>query len=317
LANKFLTAKKHALDIGELNPRTFREYYKACEYILRVLGRKRAVADLRPVDFEKFARSMPATWGPVARGKMVQATRTVFGYAFNHDLIERPLKFGDFKRPSKKTLRLHRAKQGKRMFERDELARMLVYANPALEAMILLAVNCGLGNSDAASLPVCALDLDRGWLNFPRVKTGIPRRAKLWPETVEAIRQVIAVRPKPKDGADADLVFLTQRGARWVTVTMQKEEEGSIKVVTDDSVSKETRKLMKRLGISGRRSFYALRHTFETIGGESRDQVAVDAVMGHTDDSMGGVYRERISDERLAAVAEYVRQWLFEKAVGQ
>ena len=34
--------------------------------------------------------------------------------------------------------------------------------------------------------------------------------------------------------------------------------------------------------------FYAFRHTFETIGGESRDQVAVNHIMGHADVSMAG-----------------------------
>jgi integrase len=58
-------------------------------------------------------------------------------------------------------------------------------------------------------------------------------------------------------------------------------------------------------------SFYALRHTFETIAGGSRDQVAVDAVMGHADYSMAGEYRERIEDDRLEAVAAHVRKWLF------
>ena len=66
---------------------------------------------------------------------------------------------------------------------------------------------------------------------------------------------------------------------------------------------------MKRPGLS----FYALRHTFETIGGESRDQVAVDFIMGHApeDDDMGSHYRERISNERLVAVTNFVRTWLF------
>ena len=58
-------------------------------------------------------------------------------------------------------------------------------------------------------------------------------------------------------------------------------------------------------------NFYALRHTFETIAGESRDQVAVNHIMGHADQSMAGVYRERISDERLVAVTDCVRDWLF------
>ena len=52
---------------------------------------------------------------------------------------------------------------------------------------------------------------------------------------------------------------------------------------------------------------------FETIGGEARDQVAVDYIMGHVDTSMANAYRERISDERLSAVVEHVRKWLFPK----
>ena len=56
---------------------------------------------------------------------------------------------------------------------------------------------------------------------------------------------------------------------------------------------------MKRLGISVGRNFYALRHTFETIGGDAKDQVAVDHIMGHARDDMASVYRERISVKDL------------------
>ena len=58
--------------------------------------------------------------------------------------------------------------------------------------------------------------------------------------------------------------------------------------------------------------FDALRHTFETIGGQSRDQVAVDHIMGHTDQFMASHYQECISDERLRIVVDYVHGWLFE-----
>jgi len=57
--------------------------------------------------------------------------------------------------------------------------------------------------------------------------------------------------------------------------------------------------------------FYALHHTFERIGGESRDQVAIDHIMGHARDDMASLYRERISDERLKAVTDTIHDWLF------
>jgi len=73
--------------------------------------------------------------------------------------------------------------------------------------------------------------------------------------------------------------------------------------------------LLRSLGLyRPRLGFYALRHTFETIGGEAKDQVAVDHIMGHVRDDMASVYRERISDERLRAVTDHVRAWLWPPA---
>jgi hypothetical protein len=68
-------------------------------------------------------------------------------------------------------------------------------------------------------------------------------------------------------------------------------------------VTKEFRKVLDGLKLHRPRiSFYTLSHVCEAIGGESRDQVAVSAIMSHVDNSMAGNYRERISDERLVHV---------------
>jgi hypothetical protein len=45
--------------------------------------------------------------------------------------------------------------------------------------MMLLGLNAGFGNNDCAALPISALDLDAGSVDFPRPKTGIARRAPL------------------------------------------------------------------------------------------------------------------------------------------
>ena len=162
-------------------------------------------------------------------------------------------------------------------------------------------------------MPIKALDLKAGWLDYPRPKTAVLRRCPLWPETVAAVREAIEQRPRPKSHDHAGLVFVTKYGKPWGTRTVSKPDaKGMVRKNADDPVCKEFSKLLvilklKRPGLS----FYGLRHTFETIGGDSRDQVAVDAIMGHARDDMASVYRERIEDARLLAVTEHVRKWLF------
>ena len=73
------------------------------------------------------------------------------------------------------------------MFEADEIRRILDVAGPIRRAMVLLGANCGFGNTDVATLPQAAVDLDSGWIDFPRPKTEINRRVPLWPETVTAL----------------------------------------------------------------------------------------------------------------------------------
>jgi hypothetical protein len=84
--------------------------------------------------------------------------------------------------------------------------------------------------------------------------------------------------------------------------------------VLDDAIAKESAKLESGVGIDRKGvAFRAGCYTYETIGGKSRDQVAVDFIMGHARDDMASAYRERITDERLRAIAEHVRAWLLAK----
>ena len=130
------------------------------------------------------------------------------------------------------------------------------------------------------------------------------------------MKAAIEKRPKARDRIDAGLCFLTRRhGRRWVRVQGSKKDKSLTNAL--DALSQRFKKLMTELDINGHRGFYALRHTFETIAGESKDQVAVNSIMGHVDATMAGVYRERISDERLRAVVNTVREWLWPEEGGQ
>ena len=111
------------------------------------------------------------------------------------------------------------------MLEASELRRLLAAAGQTLRAMILLGVNCGFGNADVATLPKTAIDLKHGWVDFPRGKTGVPRRCPLWPQTITAVQEVILSRPKPRDKAHAGLVFLTKYGRPWRQAEQKAAEE--------------------------------------------------------------------------------------------
>ena len=308
LCNAFLSAKKMQLESDELSPRTFAEYHRFCVILVDHFGGDRRVDDLLPEDFQGLRRKLAARFAPITLKNAINYCRVVLKFAFDQRLIEKPVHFGQsFDRPSAKTLRKARHAAGPKVFTAGEAKRIHDAAKGQLKAMTLLGLNCGFGNSDCATLPRSALNLGAGWLDYPRPKTAIHRRIPLWPETVKSLEAVIADRPAAKDPVDADLVFLTRRGMRWVRTQQSRKSD---RMTNNDEISKAFSKLLKGLGIDSHRNFYALRHCFETIAGESKDQVAVDAIMGHVDPSMGAVYREGVSDERLTAAVNTVRAWL-------
>ena len=301
----FLNAKRHLVDTRELAQRTWDDYKDACDKLIDSLGKHRLVEDLRPEDFEGLRVRLAKGVGPVRLRDLIVRIKSVFRYCDDNELIGKAVRFGQgFKPPSQKAMRRVRNQKGPRMFEAEELQTILAEARQPLRSMILLGINCGYGNADVGRLPLSALDFEKGWVTFPRPKTEVPRRCPLWPETVASIREWLTVRPEPKNEALAGLVFITYKHQSWA-----KDDDRN-------PVSAEMRKLLNRLHINGNRNFYALRHTFETIGGETERQATVDFLMGHSprSDDMSAVYRERIGDDRLMAVTDHVRCWLFPPA---
>ncbi|HEX3998967.1 MAG TPA: tyrosine-type recombinase/integrase [Pirellulales bacterium] len=302
LCDHFLTAKEKLIASGELTRRTYDEYHATGDRLIKAFGATTGVYELHPEDFDKLRASIAKQWGPVRLGNEIQRVRTIFRFGLEADLIDRPVKLGpSFKKPNRKVMRKARAAKGPKMIEAAHLRKLIDAAGIPMKAFILLALNAGLGNNDVGRMPLpSAADLARGWIVYPRPKTGVERKFPLWPETLEAVKAAIKARPTPKTEEAKGLAFVTKYGGSWAKET------------TDNPVSKEFRKLLDehnlhRPGLG----FYSLRHIFATIGGESRDQSAVSSIMGHIDESMAGVYRESISDARLQAVVDHVHGWLF------
>jgi len=318
LCDRWLHYKRDRVQTGELTLRTWYDYQQTAQRVCDVLGKEQLVEELTPAEFERLRADFGQTWGPTRIGNSVTRTRMIFTYGFESGLLDKPIRYGPtFKVPNRKTLRKVKKVHGPRMFEADELLRIIKAAEQPIKAMVILAANSGMGNHDLATLPMSALDLERGWIDFARPKTEIDRKIPLWPETIAAIKEWLADRPEAKREEDAGLVFLTRqrrawfRGGRFV----DGEEGGPRAKGFDSPVSKVFKALLDSLGINGKRGFYCIRHNFETVAGDTGDQKAVDAVMGHTDSTMSAHYRERIDPERLRRVVEHVRTWLFAKEV--
>lgn len=122
--------------------------------------------------------------------------RSVFRFGFENGLLEKPIRFGvAFRKPLAEVIRQARIANGPRLFTPEEVQRALEHASPNMRAMVLLALNGGLGNTDLALLPIKAIDLKAGWLDDARSKTAIMRRIPLWPETVHARRARYRIDP--------------------------------------------------------------------------------------------------------------------------
>lgn len=140
------------------------------------------MSDLDACDFAAFRASFAKRLGPVALGNEINRVRMAFNYAFKNGLIDRPVRFGsEFARPSKKVLRLHRVEKGPSTLAASDIRKLIDAAGIPLEAMILLGINCGLGNTDGAGLNQSHLDLERahGWLTCSRrLPNGPPKASK-------------------------------------------------------------------------------------------------------------------------------------------
>jgi integrase len=322
LANEFLNAAASRRDAGRLASRTFADYHRVCGQVIGALGRDLPVAAVTREHFSALHRCLSDGVSATTLDGRIGIARSLFKFAYDEELIEQPLRLKALPRPEKRVLRVDRAKRGRRHFIASEIRAMLEAASTPLRAMILLGINCGLGNTDIAKLTKDAIDLDRRWLDYPRPKTGVSRRCPLWPETASAIQLAIQqqLQRGPVAAGVQHLLFVTRKGNPFVRSEEKVDENGSPVVTEHDAIVTSFKRLMAALGIAvPGLGFYGLRRSLETIGGETGHQVAVDHIMGHAPASgdMGAVYRQHVAESSLRSVTDYVRAWLFGPEVGE
>lgn len=298
LTDRYLVSKQR-----RLSPLAYRSAKVVCERMVRCFGADRAVTSLTADDFEAMLNEAAETMGPASLDDIVTRTKCVFNWARNSGRLDHIIRYGEFKLSSTAERLRDANEKGDKILPREDILKLIKAATVQMRAMIYLAINAGYGPTDLGSLKLS--DIDGGeWLSVPRKKTGAPRRCWLWPETRKAIADWLAVRPTDVPEEIAELVFFTKAKKSWVTTT------------TRNPVAEAFTYLAKKCDVK-HRGFYGLRHTHRTVSDESLDQPACGYIMGHIPPrrDMSSVYRKpkHISDDRIKAVCEVVRNWLLGK----
>jgi integrase len=303
LCDLFLYTKQRAVETGEFSERSFREYLRVGKLIASHFGHNAPVEKLSPADFGRFRSDLAKGRSVTSLANLVRISRMFFRFAETEELIPGRVRFGtQFSEPSKKAKKKHRnetrRRHGLRMFEAEEIRRLLYAADPVWRAMIYLGINCGFGNTDVSQLRIAQV---HPVMHYPRPKTGEDRVNVLWPETLQAVQHAITLRPEPRTPDLTDRVFLTRTGREWV-----RSQD-----YVNDEIAKRFSVLLtdcglKRPGLN----FYALRHTVVTIGEELADKPALSLMLGHADASIAAHYRERIDTDRLHAISNHIMLWL-------
>lgn len=290
--NAFFAAKKEMVSQGTMSQRTLTDYKRSVLSFGTFVGIDRLVESLTPEDFTKYKNHFAKSNNLVTTGNEITRIKSAFKWLVASKKIAQP-EFGpDFRKPPAKAVRKYRREKGLKLFTAEDIQAILDESGYRMKAMIFLGINCGYHNADIETLKLSTIlsAVKTGTIEHARTKTEVDRACPLWPETQNALNDWIQKRPDCK----SDLAFVLRDGAPLSSVN------------TD--VAKRFRSVRDAAGVR-LGGFSWLRKTFATYASESNDQVAVDFIMGHVDDSIPGIYRQLVRGKRLEKVVQVVREW--------
>jgi len=256
---------------------------KSMARMVEHFGGNRVPEDIQPIELAEFRRAAEKYRKEDDSLKVfLGKVRAVFNWGRANQVLKKPVEFGTAFRVRKRKNGTGNGSEKKIangstngtkkkedvQFARDEILRLMAegvkaVATPEqMRAMILVAVNCAFGQTDLAELPLETVDLDGGWIEFPRPKNGNERRAKLWPETVEMLRNFLEHhRPTPQPD-HAFRVFVRICGGSWRHYVPSG--------LTMDYTGRAFAKMCKRCKIERKGlNFYGLRRSFRKVAGET------------------------------------------------
>ncbi|MCL5281311.1 MAG: tyrosine-type recombinase/integrase [Planctomycetes bacterium] len=271
LAVDFLRHCEARVTVEEIGERQYRDLGWHLARFEKHLGAARKVVTIKTPDLQDY-RTHLINEGLAGNSvnRAMGAVKRLFHWAHDNEKI---FTLPNLRAVKKVTVRIRK----RQVFTREQIRDLITVANTNMRAMIWLGVNCGLGCTDCALIRWENLDLQSRRMDYPRIKTGIDRNLRLWPETIAALEAVRtwSVNHRRPVGPE-DLVFRTKQGNPYVQLTAKTRNP-------DSALTKEFLKVMRKAKIDKAKGtgFYTLRRTGATFTAKSRDVWAVKGFLGH------------------------------------
>jgi len=296
LCDLYLRYQHSRVLADELTPKHYGDQVASLHRLVAFLGGARRIDTIATLDLQNYKRKLRGAYGSAHRLNLhIGVMKAMFHWARKNDVIDR---IPNIDAVSKAKI----VPQERPIFDAEQIARILSVANAKTQAMIWLGLNCGFGCTDCATLEWKNLDLDDSRVVLPRHKTGVPRNLPLWPEIVQALRQV------PRSGP---LVFYTREGHPWIRTYLRTRSDGTSRYTAVNAISSMFARLLNKtkmhtpLGTG----FYTLRRTAATLAARSGGPFAVQRLLGHANLEMAIRYVQDLSaqtDRVIANSREYL-----------
>lgn len=296
--SQFATVVQARLRAGKIADETFMDYRRELDNLGHTVGSIALAHKIGPAHFTAYYNHLVTVrkLGPHRLATTIRYVRAMFNWAAKNGLIPVPNYGSEFVAPNTnpESIATHKARSGEDaaddpVFTGPMIDWLLKRATVPFRAMILLALNCGMGPSDLARLRWKCIDLKSGRMALRRKKTGIKREAYLWRKTREALVDVMRLKHNRlalKIEAENALCFLTRKKQQFV----RKERIEHAGKITKTKIFNAISGTFSRWVAEGRKqkiipsgsklTFYTLRSTFRTYADNCSDTNAVRRTMG-------------------------------------
>ena len=241
---------------GEISAGSYEKTRRAAEVFTDSVGPRRRFAEITELDLDGYRdEQLALPVSPHSKKPIKPSTaklrldfvKSLITWAWERRLIEMP-------RNMRRYATVNMPKPEANPFTVEEIQQLWSSAG-RLRCFMALGLNCAFGQQDISDLAWTDVDLDVGYIERPRSKTGIWARYKLWPVTIELIQAEAAKGETP-----GNRVFTNTSGLplvrRWLT------DNGKLKM--SDCIKNLMWRNQQAQNINGGRGFYALRTTGAT-----------------------------------------------------